>query len=130
MPADGVVIPVPLRPSGERRAAERFGAVMPVSVDGAAASTRDLSASGLSFLSERPCQPGARVQVVIEYLLDGHRYPLHCEAEVVRSEATEGGFKVGARLLPKRQLEAVPVESAEAVRPAGGVPQTKPERPA
>jgi hypothetical protein len=123
MPDDGVTIPVPLRPRTDRREAERFGAAMPVSVDGEPATTQDLSASGLSFLSERTYEAGARVQVVIEYLLDGHHYPLRCEAEVVRSDPAEGGFRVGARLLPRPELVAVPVENADSVQPAAGVPR-------
>jgi hypothetical protein len=123
MSAEGVTIPVPLRARRERRQAERFGAAMPVNVDGQPGTTKDLSAGGLSFLSERPYDAGARIQVIIEYLLDGHQYPLRCEAEVIRSEAVEGGFRVGARLLPRPQPAAVPVESAEAVRPAPGVPR-------
>jgi hypothetical protein len=125
MSADGVTIPIPLQPRAERRAAERFGASMPVSVDGRSATTRDLSANGLSFLSDRDYEAGARVQVVIEYLLDGHQYPLRCEAEVVRSEPAEGGFRIGARLLPRPDLVAVPVADADAVRPAAGVPRTR-----
>jgi len=123
MPDDGVTISIPLHARSERRAAERFGAAMPVRVDGAAATTRDLSASGLSFVSDRTYEAGARVQVVIEYLLDGHQYPLRCEAEVVRSDPAEGGFRVGARLLPRPELVPVPVESADAVQPAAGVPR-------
>ncbi|MEJ8838886.1 PilZ domain-containing protein [Ramlibacter sp. AN1133] len=121
MPADGVTIPVPLRSRSERREAERFGAAMPVSVDGAPATTQDLSASGLSFLSDRAYEAGARVQVVIEYLLDGHQYPLRCEAEVVRSEPAEGGFRIGARLLPRPEL--VPLTVGDAAPPGPGVPR-------
>ena len=103
----GPTIPVPLRTREERRRAERFAAAMPVRVDGHAATTQDLSSSGLSFLADRPYTPGSHVQVVIEYLLDGHQYPLRCEAEVVRSEPVEGGFRVGARLAPQSQLQEV-----------------------
>ena len=124
MPADGVTIPVPLHPRADRRQAERFGAAMPVSVDGESATTRDLSASGLSFLSEHAFQAGARVKVVIEYLLDGHQYPLRCEAEVVRSEPAEGGFRVGARLLPRPEVVPVTVADADTVQPAPGVPRS------
>jgi hypothetical protein len=123
MPADGVTIAVPLRARSERREAERFGAAMPVTVDGQAGTTQDLSVSGLSFLAQQPHAVGARIEVVIEYLLDGCQYPLRCEAEVVRSQAVEGGYKVGARLLPNSVLETVLVESADAVRPAAGVPR-------
>jgi hypothetical protein len=114
MASEGVTIPVALQAGRERRLAERFGAAMPVTVDGHEGTTQDLSTSGLSFVADRPYELGARVEVVIEYLLDGHQYPLRCEAEVVRSDAAEGGrYKVGARLMPQSQLEEVPVGTAE-----------------
>jgi hypothetical protein len=120
MPDDGARTPDPLRGRLERRGAERFGAAMPVRVDGAPGTTEDLSASGLSFLSDRGYDTGARIQVVIEYLLDGHHYPLRCVADVVRSEVAGAGYKVGARLVPRPQLTTVPTDSAAHVRPATG----------
>lgn len=97
MPDSAPTIPVPL---GDRRRAERFAAAMPVSVDGHPATTEDLSTSGLSFRSDRAYEAGTRVEVVIAYLLDGHDYPLRCEAEVVRSVPDGEGFTIGARLAP------------------------------
>jgi hypothetical protein len=110
--SDGVTtIPVPLQTRDERRRAERFVAEMPVHVDGRESTTQDLSAGGLSFRADRSYAPGSRVEVVIEYLLDGHQYPLRCEAEVVRSEPCEGGYTIGARLAAQPQLTEVPVGS-------------------
>lgn len=116
MPGPGPTIPVPLQTRDNRRRAERFGVEMPVSVDGRAGTTQDLSSSGLSFVSEQPYEPGAHVEVVIEYLLDGHQYPLRCDAEVVRVEPCEGGYRVGARLSPNSQLEDISV-AGEAMEP-------------
>jgi hypothetical protein len=107
MVAPGVTIHVPLQTRDDRRRAERFSAEMPVSVDGHTGTTQDLSSSGLSFVADRAYELGARIDVVIEYLLDGHTYPLRCEAEVVRIELAEGGFRIGARLTPQSQLEEV-----------------------
>lgn len=107
MEGEGPIIPVPLRTRDERRLAERFSAAMPVTVDGQAGTTEDLSSSGLSFISDRSYALGARVEVVIEYLLDGHQYPLRCEAEVMRIDPAPGGFRVGARLLPQSQIPDV-----------------------
>lgn len=126
MPGDGVTIPVHLQ-GRERRRAERFGAVMPVTVEGREATTQDLSTSGLSFVADRPYEIGTRVAVVIEYLLDGHQYPLRCEAEVVRSDAIEGGWQVGARLTPQSQLVEVP-DGAPAADSAGAAAR-QPLRP-
>jgi len=105
-------IAVPLRTGAERRAASRQAAAMPLSVDGRPAITQNLSASGLSFESDRKYEPGARVEVVIDYLLDGHHYPLRCLAEVVRVEPTADGFTIGAKLVPD-PLWAQAAESAQ-----------------
>jgi len=101
-------IALPLRTRAEKRQAERIGVNMPVHVDGRQSITRDLSASGLSFESDRSYAPGDRINLTIEYLLDGHSYPLECEVEVVRVEPSGGRFTIGARLLaPLSQGTAV-----------------------
>ncbi|MDB5955984.1 PilZ domain-containing protein [Ramlibacter sp.] len=114
-------IPVPLQTRDDRRRAERFVAAMPVSVDGREGTTQDLSASGLSFTADRPYALGTRVEVVIEYLLDGHNYPLRCEAEVVRSTPCDDGYTIGARLAARADTTGVPVADADAVMPGSGV---------
>lgn len=122
MPDHGTSMPGPQHGPDERRGAERFGAAMPVHVDGAPGTTEDLSTSGLSFLSDRAYDAGDRIEVVIEYLLDGHQYPLRCDAEVVRSQPTGAGYKVAARLVPRAQLAAVPRANGEDARaPAAGM---------
>lgn len=100
-------IPIRLRTREDRRYAERFEAALPMRVDGQPGTTRDLSASGLSFHAKRPYAPGALLDVVIEYLLDGERYPLQCQAEVVRSVPHDHGYTIGARLLPQSHLSTV-----------------------
>jgi hypothetical protein len=113
MGTSGVTIPIPLQ-GRDRRQAERFGASMPMTVDGHEGTTQDLSTTGLSFVADRPYEIGARVEVVIEYLLDGHQYPLRCEAEVVRSEPSADGYKVGARLMPQSHIEPLSVPEPDA----------------
>ena len=114
MAQPGLTIPVPLRTRDERRQAERFHAAMPVSIDGQEGTTQDLSTTGLSFHAEHAYEPGARIEVVIEYLLDGHQYPLRCEAEVVRSVPDAAGFTVGARLLPTAEIPEAALGEDEA----------------
>ena len=93
------VIPVPLGAGGDRRTAGRLEAAMPMQVNGEPAVTRNLSADGFAFESEVALEVGAMIDVVIEYLLDGHNYPLQCRAQVVRVEPrSTGGFLVAARL--------------------------------
>ena len=90
---------VPLRRRQERRSADRFEMELPLAVAGAQGGvTRNLSLTGLAFTARQPFVLGEQVEVTFEYLLDGHNFPLHCRAEVVRCEPCEGGFTVGARL--------------------------------
>lgn len=102
--ANAISIPIQLKTREDRRCAERFEAAMPMRVDGQPGTTRDLSTSGLSFHAKRPYAPGALLDVVIEYLLDGERYPLQCQAQVVRSVPDATGFIIGAQLLLPTQL--------------------------
>src|SRR3954471_18146901 len=90
---------VPLGRLEEKRGAERFEMEVPVSVDGAGAGvTRDVSVSGMSFTSREAYAEGQRLEITVDYLLDGHNYPLRCEAIVVRCEAEGGGYAIGVRL--------------------------------
>lgn len=90
---------VPLRRRAEQRGAERFEMEVPVTVQGGPGGvTRDLSVSGIAFTSRQPYAVGERVELTVEYLLDGHTYPLRCEATVVRCDACAGGFTIGAKL--------------------------------
>ena len=100
---NAVKIPVLLQVR-ERRSEERFVAAMPVQVNGSGATTEDLSRRGLSFIADHPYPIGAHVAVVIEYLLDGHNYPLACEAEVVSVQDLPEGWRIGARLAPPSPL--------------------------
>jgi hypothetical protein len=122
MPATGITIHVPLHRREERRASERYVAAMPVQVDGREGITKDFSASGLSFVADRSYEVGTHIDVVIEYILDGHHYPLRCQAEVVRVEPAGDGFTIGARLMPEARLQDVPVGAIEsAARPLRSV---------
>lgn len=82
---------------GELRAAARFGVGMPYMVDGHEGQTRDLSATGLSFDSDSAYPVGSILELTLRYGLDGHNFPLQCQAEVVRVEARGSGFTVAAR---------------------------------
>lgn len=123
MPDPGPTISIPLRSGAERRQAERFAAAMPVTVDGQQGTTQDLSTTGLSFHAELPYAPGTQVEIVIEYLLDGHRYPLRCQAEVVRSVQDGKGWRVGARLMPQSRI--VPVALGEEPQPEPAPPHLR-----
>jgi hypothetical protein len=90
---------VPLRRREEKRGAERFEMELPLAVGAAKAGiTRDLSVTGLSFTSREAYALGEQIELTVDYLLDGHNFPLRCEATVVRCEACAGGYTIGAKL--------------------------------
>jgi hypothetical protein len=93
------VIPIPLQSRSDRRGGDRLDAAMPLLVDGYERTTQNVSTEGIAFESEDYCAVGTRLDVVIQYLLDGAQYPLSCEAEVVRVEPQQGRWLVAARLL-------------------------------
>ncbi len=117
MTTNALKISVPLS-ALDRRGAERAIAEMPLSVDGLEGTTHDLSATGLSFVTDRSYEPGAHIQLVIEYLLDGHAYPLECQAEVLRVDRIPEGYRIAARLAPQAQEEVSPAaETPRRLRP-------------
>lgn len=90
---------VPLGRLEEKRGAERFEMELPLTVEGGKYGvTRDMSVSGMSFTSRESYAVGERVELTVEYLLDGHNFPLRCEATVVRCDTCPGGFTIGVRL--------------------------------
>lgn len=111
--ANPPTIPVQLHARSDKRISERYVASMPVHVGGEVATTQDLSEHGLSFMTQRRYEPGEHLQVTIEYLLDGHNYPLECEAEVMRVQEGPEGFTIGARLLPQSKLQDIEVPVPE-----------------
>ena len=90
---------VPLGRLEEKRGAERFEMELPLTVgDGQGGVTRNMSVSGIAFTSRQPYVVGEQIDITVEYLLDGHNFPLRCRATVVRCDGCTGGFMIGARL--------------------------------
>ena len=84
---------------GDQRDTDRFGVGLPFTLDGVTGQTRDLSATGVSFESLTERAVGSIVKLQLHYGLDGHNFPMDCEAEVVRVTPEIGGFLIAARLL-------------------------------
>lgn len=83
----------------EQRAAQRFGVAVRLTIDGDEGATHDLSATGLYFQSDRRYEPGASLELVLEFPGAGRILPLTCEAQVVRVAPAGDGFNIAVRLL-------------------------------
>lgn len=99
MALESLTVVPPLAPAAtsDQRAAPRFGVGMPYTLNGVEGQTVDLSATGLSFESDTAYPVGALVDLTLRYGLDGHNFPLQCQAEVVRVDPGGGRFTVAAR---------------------------------
>lgn len=83
----------------DHRVAPRFGVALRLTVDGNEGATHDLSATGLSFASDRGYEVGSPLELVLEFPGGTNPHPLTCEAEVVRVTPVGDGFNVAVRLL-------------------------------
>ncbi len=83
----------------EHRAAPRFGVALRLTVDGDEGATHDLSATGLSFASDRSYTVGSQLELVLEFPGSTSPHPLTCEAEVVRATPAGDSFNIAVRLL-------------------------------
>lgn len=91
---------VPLRRQAEKRGAARVETMQALSLkDGQPATLCNLSATGLAFAAQQAHAPGLHIELTIDYLLDGHNFPMQCKAVVLRCEPAASGYIIGARLL-------------------------------
>jgi len=81
---------------GEQRRTLRYPLELPVEVAGAPGRTRDFSASGVFFETDRALTPGApiRFSLVIGRVSPGRPLRLDCEGRVVRTEPRDGRLGV------------------------------------
>ncbi len=84
----------------EQRRALRYPLELPVEVGGATGRTRDFSASGVFFETDRALTPGApvRFSLVLGRVSPGLPLRLDCEGRVVRTDARDGHIGVAVAI--------------------------------
>ena len=90
-----------MRSNGERRQALRYSLELPVEVAGACGRTRDFSASGVYFETDRAVTAGApvRFSLLLGRVSPGGRpLRLNCEGRVVRTESGKGRLGVAVAI--------------------------------
>lgn len=83
----------------EKRTEERVSATLPIQVGTATGITRDVSASGMFFVTDTPHNLGS--QVILEVALDtpGGRILLKARGSVVRVERRDEGAGVAVKFV-------------------------------
>jgi hypothetical protein len=80
------------------RSADRYGLVLPITLEGEEGSTHDVSATGV-LLELRAAPPvGSNVSLTLAYETGGVEHQLACRGEVVRVEPLGDTFNIAVRL--------------------------------
>ena len=86
-------------PHDEHRQAARFDTAIAVDVEGLAARTRNISATGVYFETDVDLPVGTPLNLNVQFTHGGRKHWLACEGTVVRVTHGDGQHGVAARLL-------------------------------
>jgi len=91
----------------EKRTTQRIEVEVPVQLEQGTGVTRDVSLSGIYFVTEEPIEEGTRIRFTMEfeYVVPGRPLHLDCSAHVLRVESQEEGLGVAARIDDYKDLE-------------------------
>ena len=84
----------------EKRQDERFAMEMPVLLESGIGISRDISESGIYFLTDRQLAPGGviRFSVKLDHVRPGKTVRLDCAGKILRVEPAGGKFGVAASI--------------------------------
>jgi hypothetical protein len=89
-----------------RRSDERITTSFPVTVNGSAGKTRDISASGIFFEVDENTELGSKINFSVQLDTPGGVLKLVCEGEVIRLEKRDGKLGVAAKILSQEMESA------------------------
>ncbi len=81
-----------------QRGADRIESALPLTIGSSHAFTQNISATGVFFETEEDQTPGSTVSFSVEFLIDGQKFNLVCEGQVVRVEPRGTRIGVAAQL--------------------------------
>ncbi|NJC87946.1 MAG: PilZ domain-containing protein [Desulfuromonas sp.] len=84
----------------EKRHAERFMIETPVMLENGTGMSRDISESGIYFMTDQSLTPGGivRFSVKLDHLRPGKAVRLDCQGQVLRIEPAGERFGVAAKI--------------------------------
>ncbi len=97
----------------EKRATQRIEVEVPVQLEQGNGVTRDVSLSGIYFVTEEPIEEGTRIRVTMEfeYVIPGRPLHLDCTAHVLRVEPVGNQRGVAAHIDDSRPFAQLEVDS-------------------
>jgi hypothetical protein len=98
--------PSPEATGAHRRSDERITTSFPVTVNGSAGKTRDISASGIFFEVDENTELGSKINFSVQLDTPGGLLRLVCEGEVIRLEKRDGKLGVAAKILSQEMESA------------------------
>ena len=93
--------------ASEKRATQRIEMEIPIQLGEGTGVTRDVSLSGIYFVTEEPADEGTRLRFTIEfeYVVPGRPLHLDCSAHVLRVEQQGNEHGVAARIEDYKDLD-------------------------
>lgn len=84
----------------EKRESQRIEVAVPVYIGNEKAVTRDISWSGVYFMTNQSFSEGSEVNfsMDLEFALPGKPVKLDCQGEVIRVEKLNGKFGIAAKI--------------------------------
>jgi hypothetical protein len=80
------------------RSSDRFGLVLPITLEGEEGSTHDVSATGILLELHAAPPVGSDVALMLQYEAGGVEHQLACRGEVIRVEPHGDSFNIAVRL--------------------------------
>lgn len=97
---------------------------MRIELDGGSGETRNVSASGIYFMTDVPLEEGAPLRFTLRFKrASGGPFVLHGEARVVRIERVGSEFGVGAAI-SHYELQRAGVQEDDALREKKAAPES------
>ena len=88
-----------LKPSAKRDRASRVRSCLPVSINGKAGVTRDISATGIFFEIDDDHKEGSQIHFEVELETPGGPLMLVCKGKVVRVSKENGRSAVAVKII-------------------------------
>jgi hypothetical protein len=88
-----------LKPSVKRDRASRVSSCLPVSINGKAGVTRDISATGIFFEIDEDHEEGSQIHFEVELDTPGGPLMLVCKGKVVRVTKEGGRSAIAAKII-------------------------------